>query len=213
MTARGDRIREMLVAGKNYGEIRRELGVAVSTIAYHAKNMGLSGKSKYAQRVDWVAVQACYDAGATIRQTMTSFGMHRSTWFGAIADGTLKLDDTPQRKLLYERSQKTDAVRGRKIPTVDLLCANSSTGGGVIKRRIMQEGLLPYCCSNPRCSLHGNFNLTWAGAPIILHLDHINGVSNDHRLENLRWLCPNCHSQTDTYCGRNRLTTLEITDT
>jgi 5-methylcytosine-specific restriction endonuclease McrA len=36
-----------------------------------------------------------------------------------------------------------------------------------------------------------------------MHLDHINGVRDDHRLENLRMLCPNCHSQTPTYGGRN----------
>ena len=36
------------------------------------------------------------------------------------------------------------------------------------------------------------------------HLDHINGVSNDHRLENLQMLCPNCHSKTSTYAGRNK---------
>jgi hypothetical protein len=34
-------------------------------------------------------------------------------------------------------------------------------------------------------------------------LDHINGVPNDNRLENLRFLCPNCNSQTDTFAGRN----------
>jgi hypothetical protein len=39
--------------------------------------------------------------------------------------------------------------------------------------------------------------------PLILQLDHINGESSDNRLENLRWLCPNCHSQTDTFAGRN----------
>ena len=38
---------------------------------------------------------------------------------------------------------------------------------------------------------------------LVLELDHINGVGDDHRLENLRLLCPNCHSQTETYCGRN----------
>ncbi len=36
-----------------------------------------------------------------------------------------------------------------------------------------------------------------------MHLDHVNGVRNDNRLENLRMLCPNCHSQTPTYGGRN----------
>ncbi|MGB2240169.1 MAG: HNH endonuclease [Pseudomonadales bacterium] len=44
----------------------------------------------------------------------------------------------------------------------------------------------------------------WNGKPITLQLDHINGVNNDHRLDNLRMLCPNCHSQTDTWCGRNK---------
>ncbi|KKM73984.1 hypothetical protein LCGC14_1404920 [marine sediment metagenome] len=43
----------------------------------------------------------------------------------------------------------------------------------------------------------------WNGEKLVLHLDHINGNRDDNRLENLRWLCPNCHSQTPTYCGRN----------
>jgi 5-methylcytosine-specific restriction endonuclease McrA len=34
-------------------------------------------------------------------------------------------------------------------------------------------------------------------------LDHINGIPNDNRIENLRFLCPNCNSQTDTFAGRN----------
>lgn len=44
----------------------------------------------------------------------------------------------------------------------------------------------------------------WRGTRLVLHLDHINGVSNDNRLENLRLLCPNCHSQTETYGNRRR---------
>jgi hypothetical protein len=44
----------------------------------------------------------------------------------------------------------------------------------------------------------------WRGQPLVLHLDHINGIHNDNRFENLRFLCPNCHSQTETYGNRRR---------
>ena len=45
----------------------------------------------------------------------------------------------------------------------------------------------------------------WNGNPLTLHMDHINGNPSDSRLENLRWLCPNCHSQTETYSNAKRL--------
>jgi hypothetical protein len=44
----------------------------------------------------------------------------------------------------------------------------------------------------------------WRGERLVLHLDHANGIHNDNRLENLRLLCPNCHSQTKTYGNRRR---------
>lgn len=43
----------------------------------------------------------------------------------------------------------------------------------------------------------------WNGKPIVLQLEHINGIHNDNRFENLSLLCPNCHSQTSTFAGRN----------
>lgn len=44
----------------------------------------------------------------------------------------------------------------------------------------------------------------WNNKALSLQLDHINGVNTDNRVENLRWLCPNCHSQTDTYGSKNK---------
>ena len=49
----------------------------------------------------------------------------------------------------------------------------------------------------------------WNNKKISMQLDHINGDSSDHKKENLRFLCPNCHSQTETYCGKNKV--VEVT--
>jgi hypothetical protein len=65
-----------------------------------------------------------------------------------------------------------------------------------LKKRLVAAGLLPYVCAG--CGI-----AEWRGRPLVLQLDHLNGVSDDHRLGNLRLLCPNCHSQTNTFCGKN----------
>ena len=63
-------------------------------------------------------------------------------------------------------------------------------------RRLIKEGILPYECKS--CGI-----TEWGGKEISLELDHIDGNSRNHLLDNLRWLCPNCHSQTDTFRSRN----------
>lgn len=67
-----------------------------------------------------------------------------------------------------------------------------------LKKKILKYELKEYACEG--CGNDG----TWKGSPLSLHLDHINGNTSDNRLENLRFLCPNCHSQTDTYAGKNK---------
>jgi 5-methylcytosine-specific restriction endonuclease McrA len=66
-----------------------------------------------------------------------------------------------------------------------------------IRKIIIKENLIEYKCSE--CNIQ-----TWNNKSLSLHLDHINGMNSDNRLENLRFLCPNCHSQTETYTGRNK---------
>lgn len=93
---------------------------------------------------------------------------------------------------------------GRKGPgyqvkhaLVDILVENSTYANiASLKRRLVREGVLEYKCAI--CGIN-----QWLGQEISLQLDHINGVNNDHRAENLRFLCPNCHSQTNTYGGKN----------
>jgi predicted RNA-binding Zn-ribbon protein involved in translation (DUF1610 family) len=71
---------------------------------------------------------------------------------------------------------------------------------GVLKRFIIKNNIIPYMCSE--CGCDDN----WRGKKMSLILDHINGINNDNRLENLRFLCPNCDSIQDTYKGRNKKT-------
>lgn len=77
-----------------------------------------------------------------------------------------------------------------------MLVPNSPASTSALRRRLIKEGIL-----EARCHLCGLEE--WRGAAISLELDHINGVNDDHRLENLRLVCPNCHSQTETFRGRN----------
>jgi hypothetical protein len=79
----------------------------------------------------------------------------------------------------------------------EVLVENSSYSRWVLKRRLLEEGL-----RKPICDMCGQGEL-WKGKSMSLILDHVNGISNDNRLENLRIVCPNCAATLDTHCGRN----------
>lgn len=79
----------------------------------------------------------------------------------------------------------------------DILKENCRHQRTVLRRYIIKNNLIPYKCAICGC-------IEWQGKTLSLELDHINGINNDNRLENLRFLCPNCHSQTSTYGSRNQ---------
>jgi len=87
---------------------------------------------------------------------------------------------------------------GKKIDLTEILKGLHPTYQTLkLKKRLIREKVLEYKCVS--CGL-----FEWQGKEISLHLDHIDGNNHNHKLENLRLLCPNCHSQTDTWCGKKK---------
>lgn len=100
---------------------------------------------------------------------------------------------------------------------------NSNAGRIFTRKRLSKEAFLtrldkniPMCRSSVKQMLirynliqHTNCNVcginnTWNGKQLKLQLDHINGINNDNTLSNLRFICPNCHSQTETFSGKHK---------
>ncbi len=84
----------------------------------------------------------------------------------------------------------------------DLLVDGSLVQSFKLKKRLFEKGI-----KSPQCELCGWSQMSEDGR-IPVELDHINGRHNDNRLENLRILCPNCHSLQSTHRGRNKRTSL-----
>lgn len=89
------------------------------------------------------------------------------------------------------------AYSRHRAPTFEeIFRRDSRVSGQTVRRYALLFNVRRFACAE--CGNPGAHN----GKPLTLQLDHANGIYNDNRVENLRWLCPNCHSQTETFAGR-----------
>lgn len=96
-------------------------------------------------------------------------------------------------------SEKINIKVKKHIPLEEILTEKSAYSRRHLKKRLIDNGIL-----ENKCCECGITNI-WNNKPISLQLDHINGIRDDNRIENLRFLCPNCHSQTENYSGKHKL--------
>lgn len=115
---------------------------------------------------------------------------------------------TLKRRLIYDninfdhiliayKKNRGKSINKVSIPLSEILIENSSYSRNLLKKRLIKNNLL-----KPKCDICG-LEPFWNNEKLVLVLDHINGIHNDNKIENLRLLCPNCNSQTDTFAGRN----------
>ena len=171
-------VAELREQGLSYTQIAAKIGARKSTVAYHARRLGIPAIDTFARRYDWAEIQAAYDAGLSMRECQARFGFHGSTWSQAVDRG--------------------DIVPRPRAPDLgEVFCKGDSRNGRAYrKKRLIDEGI-----KEDRCEQCGISH--WRGRKLSIQLHHKNGDSTDHRIENLEFLCANCHSLTDTYGGRN----------
>ena len=173
-----DAVARLRAAGLTQAAIARELGLTKSTVAYHFRMLGSTPDARFSRRYDWEAIQAAYDEGLSYSECAARFGFNSATWYQAVARGDVK-------------------PRPRAMPLEELLVPNRpQTNRSHLKLRLLAAGLKENRCE--RCGL-----TEWDGRPLNMQLHHVNGQGQDNRLENILFLCPNCHAQTETWGGRN----------
>jgi 5-methylcytosine-specific restriction endonuclease McrA len=107
----------------------------------------------------------------------------------------------------YTYNPTSSRAGAQYVRDSDIFVKNSPYANDLVKQRMIINNYVAMRCVMCHC------DPIWRYQPITLELDHINGDNRDNRLENLRLLCPNCHSQTNNFRGRNTNTgTLKVTD-
>lgn len=172
-----EHVATLLASGMTRAEIARRLGLTKGTVSYHAHRLGAPVDVRCARRYDWDVIQEYYDQGHSVRACIERFGFSSETWTSAVRRGAVR-------------------ARPAKMPSEQFFAVGVRRNGNHLKKRLLAEGLAEARCR--ACGLD-----EWRGKALSLSLHHINGDHLDNRVENLELLCPNCHSQTDNFAGKN----------
>lgn len=155
----------------------------------------MSRKTKYNKDVLSEAVKDCQ----SVRQVLKKLGLKSDGGgtYSYISNKLLEHQIDTSHFLGQAHLKGKTHSWSKNTPLKEILIENSKySNTNNLRNKLIKFGLFQKICS--KCGLS-----EWNDLPIPLELDHINGIRTDNRIDNLRILCPNCHAQTPTYCGKN----------
>lgn len=161
----GPQIVALLREGHSYKAIAKDLGCALSTVAYHADKAGLAPGSG---ALPWADIRAYYEAGASDHETRQHFDILIDTWEAAARRGevTLRQEHTSEwRAVMYAINTGTNAD---------------------VARLLLRGGFVPFGCSDCKA-------IQWRGEDIPLVADYVNGLPQNTP-GNLCLRCLNCNA-------------------
>ena len=191
-------LQNLVNENKSVTDISKELNISKTAIyywlrKYEIKITWLSNKSRSTWTKEQMinAISSSFTFSDVLRKIGLSIkGGNNSTVKKFVYDNKIDISH------FLGKSHGSTKARNKK-ELKDVMVENSSYSRKNLKRQIIKNGILRNECYE--CGQ----NPEWKGKTLIMVLDHINGIPNDNRLENLRMLCPNCNSQQDTFSGRN----------
>jgi Zn finger protein HypA/HybF involved in hydrogenase expression len=167
--------------------------VSFTTIRYWLKKYDLKSEGERESKFDWSKekIKESIIHSKCKSDILKYLGVSLGTTHYQKLDLLLKKYniDTSNFEYDYKRGHKFTEKYDDEL----VFTKNSPLSNKNIKRRIIKNSLLDYECVE--CGITDS----WNGKKITLQLDHIDGDNNNNKLENLRFLCPNCHSQTETH--------------
>lgn len=184
--SKAKQITDLLADGAKYDLIREIVGCSNGTIAYHARKIGIvRGRTGWTRKLwhDWGAVQKDVDAGMTLNALREKYGFAKASFTKAVKVGRITLR---KRMSMMTLDEFCEHLNGRRA---------SSYHRKLIRTLLIAEGRPDKC---ETCELS-----EWNGNRLTLEVDHRDGDPRHNKRENFRLICPNCHSTTPTWRGRN----------
>ena len=133
-----------------------------------------------------------------------TYYIQESTNFAEVLSKMGQSSNSGSNRLLISHYAKEHNIDTTHFPFTtirtpqDIFIENSTASQSTLRRHYKRGAYSEY-----KCAICGQLPV-WNGKELVLTLDHINEKNNDHRLENLRWICPNCDRQLPTYGAKRR---------